>query len=145
MFVLPQITEQVLRARSAVKQLSAEPRTLDWGSVWSLSSLPASSRSESVAGDAGGAERLPVSERTHDSWTDVVHTTISVGTSTMVFDATPHGVRVEIDTPVHGADPLQCPQFSHHIQGQQLLLTESNNLLTEVLQGREIVRSAVNK
>ena len=50
---------------------------------------------------------MPVSEATHDSWIDVVHTTIGVGTSVMVFDATPHGARVEIDTPVHGADPLQ--------------------------------------
>jgi len=54
---------------------------------------------------------LPVSEATHDRWTDVVHTAISVGTSFMVFDATPHGAGVEIDTPVHGVDPLQCPQF----------------------------------
>ena len=30
--------------------------------------------------------------------TDVVHTAIGVGTSTMVFDATPHEARVEIDT-----------------------------------------------
>ena len=52
-------------------------------------------------------KRLPVSEATHDSWIDVVHTAICVGTSAMVFDATPHGARVEIDTPVHGADPLQ--------------------------------------
>jgi len=35
----------------------------------------------------------------------------------MVFDATPHGARVEIDTPVHGADPLQCPQFELHTAG----------------------------
>jgi len=42
------------RARSAVKRLSAEPRTLDRGSTWSLSSPPASSRSESVSGAAGG-------------------------------------------------------------------------------------------
>ena len=58
---------------------------------------------------------MPVSEMTHDSWTDVVHTAISVGTSAMVFDATPHGAQVEIDTPVHGADPLQCPQFELHV------------------------------
>ena len=54
-----------------------------------------------------------VSEATHDIWTDVVHTAISVGTSAMVFDAAPHISRVEIDTPVHGADPLQCPQFEN--------------------------------
>jgi len=47
---------------------------------------------------------LPVSDVTHDSWIDVVHTAISVGTSAMVFDATPHGARVDIDTPEHGAD-----------------------------------------
>jgi len=41
---------------------------------------------------------LPVSQATHDSWTDVVHTAIGVGSSTMVFDATPHEARVEIDT-----------------------------------------------
>jgi len=56
---------------------------------------------------------LPVSEATHDSWIDVVHTVIGVGTRAMVFDATPHGARVEIDTPEHGADPLQCPQFEN--------------------------------
>jgi len=60
---------------------------------------------------------LPVSEATDDSWIDVVHTAISVGTSAMVFDATQHGARVEIDTPVHGADPLQCPQFEEHAVG----------------------------
>ena len=97
------------RARGAVKQLSAEPRTLNRCSAWSLSSPPAPRRSESTVGAAGGAGRLPVSEATHDSWIDVVHTTIGVGTSVMVFDATPHEARIEIDTPVHGADPLQCP------------------------------------
>jgi len=150
MFVLPQMTTQVLRvlviallftvstglvfpcsknpalfrlmptasrARSAVKQLSAEPCTLDRGSTWSLSSPPASRRSGSAAGAAGGAGRLPVSETTHDSWIDVVHTAIGVGTSAMVFDATPHGARVEIDTPEHGGDPLQCPQFELHDAG----------------------------
>ena len=105
------------RARSAVKQLSAEPCTLDRGSTWSLSSPPASRRSESATGAAGEAGRLPVSEATHDSWIDVVHTAICVGTGAMVFDATPHGARVEIDTPVHGADPLQCPQFELHTAG----------------------------
>jgi len=105
------------RARSAVKHLSAEPCTLDRGSAWSLSSPPASRRSESAAGAAGGAGRLPVSEATHDSWIDVVHTAISVRTSAMVFDATPHGSRVEIDTPEHDAGPLQCPQFELHDAG----------------------------
>jgi len=102
------------RARGAVKQLSAESCTLNRGSAWSLSSPPASRRSESAAGAAGGAGRLLVSEATHDIWTNVVHTAISFGTSAMVFDATPHISRVEIDTPVHGADPLQCPQFELH-------------------------------
>jgi len=40
---------------------------------------------------------------------------------------------------------LTVKKFSHHIQGRRLLLVQSNNLLTEVLQGRKIVRSAVNK
>ena len=97
------------------QQLWAEPRTVDRGSAWSLLSPPGSSRSESTAGAAPGARRLPVLQATHDSWTDVVHTAISVGTSAMVFDATPHGARVEIDTPVHGTDPLQCPQFELHV------------------------------
>jgi len=97
------------RARGAVKHLSEEPGTLNRGSAWSLSSPPASHRSESAAGAAGGAGRLPVSEATHDSWIDVVHTAICIGTTAMVFDATPHEARIEIDTPVHGADPLQCP------------------------------------
>jgi len=105
------------QARSAVKQLSAEPCTLDWGSAWSLLLPPASCRSESAAGAAGGAGRLPVSETTHDSWIDVVHTAISVGTSAMVFDVTPHGARVEIDTPEHSGDPLQCPQCELHDAG----------------------------
>ena len=35
----------------------------------------------------------------------------------MVFDATPHGAWVEIDTPVHGADLFQCPQFELHAAG----------------------------
>jgi len=97
-----------------------------------LLSPPATRRSESAAGAAGGAGRLPVSEATHDSWIDVVHTAICVGTSAMVFDATPHGAWVEIDTPVHCADPLQCPQFELHAAGavarhpvrQQVLLKD---------------------
>ena len=101
-------------ARSAVKHLSTEPRILDRGSAWSLSSPPASRRSDSAADAAGGSGRLTVSEATHDSWIDVVHTAIRVETSVMVFDATPHGARVEIDKPVHGADLLQCPQFELH-------------------------------
>jgi len=40
---------------------------------------------------------------------------------------------------------LAVKKFSHCIQGRRLLLVENNNLLTEVLQGCEIVRSAVKK
>jgi len=43
------------RARGAVKQLSAEPRTFNRGSAWSLSSPPASRHSESAAGEEQGA------------------------------------------------------------------------------------------
>ena len=69
-----QIMPTAPRARGAENQLSADSRTQNRGSVWSLSSPPASHRIISAAGAAGGAGRLPALDEPDDGWIDVVHT-----------------------------------------------------------------------